>query len=277
MVPFFDDIFFDVLRSYVDREKHLMTAKMGSQWVSALDEQIDSAEALTAKWHASEFRFWHKAMAFVTGWFGIRTLVNKTRAITAGGTEKAMAWVNKGVSRWESEDRLSDQEVARLRSQMDEPEFQQVLPYLGGHILLSIPLRFPFGMIVRPLLVLGALGWSTIHLLRRKISKEQWRKAFGIHSPLVMFFAAMPAIGSLAYLASNPIRSNRLMLRVMADAALFKLPKDLYLKSGTRKWIAKAPVAVAFIAEENESQDAMKEAENQPAPMISNELDALAA
>ena len=45
----------------------------------------------------------------------------------------------------------------------------------------------------------------------------------------------------MAYLASEPIRRNRLMMRVMADAALFKLPKGLYLKSGTRKWVARSP------------------------------------
>jgi hypothetical protein len=56
-----------------------------------------------------------------------------------------------------------------------------------------------------------------------------------------MLVAAIPGLGSVAYLASEPIRRNRLMLRVMADAALFKLPKGLYLKSGIRKWIA-APV-----------------------------------
>ena len=39
-----------------------------------------------------------------------------------------------------------------------------------------------------------------------------------MHSPLVMFLSAMPAVGSMAYLASKPMRSNRLLLRVVADA-----------------------------------------------------------
>ena len=114
-----------------------------------------------------------------------------------------------------------------------------MMPYLGGHILLSIPLRFPFGSIIRPMLVAGALGWCTVLLMRRKIDRAEWKREFGIHSPLVMFVAAIPGAGSVAYLASEPIRRNRLMMRVMTDAMLFKLPKKVYLKSGTRKWIAR--------------------------------------
>ncbi len=75
--------------------------------------------------------------------------------------------------------------------------------------------------------------------MRRKIDRAEWKRAFGIHSPLVMLVAAIPGAGSVAYLASEPIRRNRLMMRVMTDAMLFKLPKRVYLKSGTRKWIAR--------------------------------------
>ena len=151
-----------------------------------------------------------------------------------------MSWIDAGVSRWESEGRLSDTETVKLREQIAQPDFQQMMPYLGGHILLSIPLRFPFGCIIRPILVAGALGWSTLLLLRRKIDRVAWKRAFGIHSPLVMIVAAIPGFGTVAYLASEPIRRNRLMMRVMADAVLFKLPKGLYLKSGARKWIARS-------------------------------------
>jgi hypothetical protein len=143
------------------------------------------------------------------------------------------------VSRWETEGRLTEAETAKLREQIAQPDFQKMMPYLGGHILLSIPLRFPFGCIIRPLLVAGALGWSTLLLMRRKIDRAEWKRAFGIHSPLVMLVAAIPGAGSVAYLASEPIRRNRLMMRVMTDAMLFKLPKRVYLKSGTRKWIAR--------------------------------------
>jgi undecaprenyl-diphosphatase len=239
MVPFFDDIFFDVLRGYLDREEAAMTAAKGETWVAELRALVDDAETEVAKWHASEPRIWNRLFAFAAGGFGIRAGIRKGRALWAGGNDKAMSWVDAGVSRWESEGRLSDNEVVKLREQIAQPDFQQMMPYLGGHILLSIPLRFPFGCIIRPILVAGALGWSTLLLLRRKIDRVAWKRAFGIHSPLVMLVAAIPGFGTVAYLASEPIRRNRLMMRVMADAVLFKLPKGLYLKSGARKWIAR--------------------------------------
>lgn len=239
MVPFFDDIFFDVLRGYLDREAAAMTALQGEAWVAELRELVDDAEIAAAKWHASEPRIWNRLFAFAASGFGIWTLVRRGRQIWTGGNEKAMSWVDAGVTRWEAEGRLSDAETGKLREQIAQPDFQQMMPYLGGHILLSIPLRFPFGCIVRPILVAGALGWSTLLLLRRKIDRAEWKRAFGIHSPLVMVVAAIPGLGTVAYLASEPIRRNRLMLRVMADAALFKVPKGLYLKSGTRRWVAR--------------------------------------
>lgn len=248
MVPFFDDIFFDVLRDYLAREQTAMTAAKGEAWVAELHALVDGAETEVAKWHASEPRIWNRLFAFAAGGFGIRQGVRKGRALWSGGNDKAMSWVDAGITRWESEGRLSDTETGKLREQIAQPDFQQMMPYLGGHILLSIPLRFPFGCIIRPILVAGALGWSSILLLRRKIDRTEWKRAFGIHSPLVMVVAAIPGFGTVAYLASEPIRRNRLMMRVMADAVLFKLPKGLYLKSGTRKWIAR-PARIAQPAE----------------------------
>jgi undecaprenyl-diphosphatase len=240
MVPFFDDIFFDVLRGYLDREEAAMTAAKGESWVAELRALVDDAETEVAKWHASEPRIWNRLFAFAAGGFGIRAGIRKGRALWAGGNDKAMSWIDAGIGRWESEGRLSDTETVKLREQIAQPDFQQMMPYLGGHILLSIPLRFPFGCIIRPILVAGALGWSTLLFMRRKIDRVAWKRAFGIHSPLVMIVAAIPGFGTVAYLASEPIRRNRLMRRVMADAVLFKLPKGLYLKSGARKWIARS-------------------------------------
>jgi len=239
MVPFFDDIFFDILRDYLAREEANMVAAKGDAWVAELRELVDDAETQVVKWHASELRFWNRALAFAAGGFGIYATIAKGRALWSGGNEKAMSWVDAGVTRWEAESRLTVDETVNLREQIAQPDFQKMMPYLGGHILLSIPLRFPFGCIIRPILVAGALGWSTVLLMRRKIDRAEWKRAFGIHSPLVMLVAAIPGAGSVAYLASEPIRRNRLMMRVMTDAMLYKLPKQLYHKSGTRKWIAR--------------------------------------
>lgn len=40
-------------------------------------------------------------------------------------------------------------EAAALRTEMDTPQFQAVVPHLGAHVVISILLRFPFGSIAR--------------------------------------------------------------------------------------------------------------------------------
>lgn len=235
MVPIFDDVYADVTRAYVAREETAMTAALGEAWVTELHNTIDAGEAAAAEWHAGEPRLWHRLL---TG-FGLWGRVRSLKARTAGGQEKAQAWLSKAIDGWERDERISADEAATLRRQMQEPTFQAMLPYLGAHILISIPLRFPFGSIVRPVMVAGALGVATARLARRQISREQWKVAWSIHSPLVMLLAAVPGFGSFAYLGSKPIRANRLLLRVLADAALAKAPKNLYERSKLRRLVAR--------------------------------------
>jgi membrane-associated phospholipid phosphatase len=242
MVPFFDDIFFDHLRAYVARETGEMARTMGEDFVAELNTTIDTAEQASIAWHEGERRVWSKALGIVIGGFGIRRLVRRFRQITSGSHEKAMSWMDRAVTRWQEEGRLTDRELAGLRTQMAEPAFQQVIPYFGAHILLSIPLRFPFGSIIRPFIVLGALLVETARWARGRITREEWNRARTIHSPLVMLVAAMPGIGSLAYLASKPVRSNRLMMRVLADAALAKVPWSLYERSKLRRLVTRPAI-----------------------------------
>ena len=55
--------------------------------------------------------------------------------------------------------------------------------------------------------------------------------------------AAVPGAGSFAYLASKPVRDNRLLLRLVADAALQTLPWHLYERTGLRRLVARPAVA----------------------------------
>ena len=61
---------------------------------------------------------------------------------------------------------------------------------------------------------------------------------------LVALLSAVPGFGTFAYLAAKPVRSNRLLLRATADAALTKVPWRLYARTGLPRLIAR-PVAVA--------------------------------
>ncbi|MGH2534848.1 MAG: phosphatase PAP2 family protein [Thermomicrobiales bacterium] len=239
MVPFYDEVFYDVTRVYIAREDEHLRVKMGEAWVAELHATLDAAEMETAAWHRSEPRIVRRAFAgLVTGSF-VRTWKGRIESSFANGQEKARSWMERAVTTWEAEERIDATEAAELRAQMAEPTFQRMLPYLGGHILLSIPLRFPFGSIIRPLLVAGALGTAAVRYAKGRIDRDELRLAWQIHSPLVMLLAGIPGIGTFAYLASKPVRANRLLMQVLADAAFTKAPWRLYERTGIRRFVVR--------------------------------------
>ena len=152
--------------------------------------------------------------------------------------------MDRAVATWEAEGRISQEEAVTLREQIAAPTFQLMVPYLGAHFLISIPLRFPLGSIGRPLMVLGALATAAWRRLRGRIDADAWALAREIHSPLVVVLSAVPGAGSFAYLAAKPVRANRLLLRTLADAGLGKLPWHAYERSGLRRLVAH-PVGAA--------------------------------
>lgn len=239
MVPFYDDIFFDITRDYVATNEAEMRATKGDVWFTDLMTTLDAAEADTATWHHSEPRVWNRLLTGVVTGFGVRTWSTRIRARFAAGREKGEQWLDRAVTTWERDERITVEEAAVLRTQIAEPTFQEMLPYLGAHVLISIPLRFPLGTIVRPFLVAGALGVATARLFRRQIDREAWGRAWSIHSPLVMILSAVPGFGSFAYLAAKPVRANRLLLRTLADAVGQKMPWNLYQRTGLRRFVAR--------------------------------------
>jgi undecaprenyl-diphosphatase len=247
LVPFYDEVFFDVTRDYVAREEASLRAVLGAAGFAELLTTLDEAEREAAAWHRSELRLWSKLLRWSWIAVDVRGWPRRSRALLAGGQEKGTAWMEKAVGTWEAEGRITAAEGVTLREQIAAPTFQAMLPYLGAHIAVSIPLRFPFGSIARTLMVIGALGYETSRLLRRRIDRHQWKQAFSIHSPLVAILAAIPGFGSFAYLAAKPVRANRLLLRTVFDAALLKAPWDLYERSKLRGLIAR-PLGAAIEA-----------------------------
>ena len=239
LVPFFDEVFFDVTRSYVARERVALRAALGDDGLVELHGTMDAAERAVADWHASEPRLWTRALRAVRTGFAIRTWRGRLAARTAGGRERGLVWIDRAIGTWADEGRISTAEAATLRQQVEAPTFQAMLPYLGAHILISVPLRFPFGSVARSLMVIGSLGTATTRLLAGRIDRAAWRLAWSIHSPLVVVLAAVPGVGSFAYLAAKPVRANRLLLRALFDAALLKAPWHLYERIGLRRFIAR--------------------------------------
>jgi undecaprenyl-diphosphatase len=253
LVPFFDEVFFDVTRDYVAREADKLRANLGADGYAELLATLDEAEREAVAWHRSEPRLWSKLLRWTWIAVDVPRWPARFRALLNGSQERGTAWAEKAVATWQTEGRLTVAEAETLREQIASPSFQAMLPYLGAHIAVSIPLRFPFGSIARTLMVIGALGYETSRLLRRQIDRAQWKQALSLHSPLVAVLAAIPGFGSFAYLAAKPVRANRLLLRTVFDAALKKVPWNLYERTGTRRLIAR-PLGAA-----NDAAGAMPE------------------
>jgi hypothetical protein len=157
---------------------------------------------------------------------------------------RAERWFEGAIEAWARDGRLTATDAALLRTRLEEPQFVAVLPHFGVHLTIGAILRFPVGSIVRASYVFLNLLVATVRLLARRIDRRAWRQAVGIHSPLVLIIAGMPGIGTFAYLASRPMRTNPLLLRVALDAALLKFPWQIYERTGLR-WVIARPSAAA--------------------------------
>lgn len=229
-VPMFDTVFFDITRAYISRETERMTALHGAAWVAQLTATLDAAEATANRWHASEPRLWSVAL-------NPRSWRSRMQRQSAQGQAKALDALQTATTRWEQQGRISRVEAGDLRAELESPQFQAVLPHLGAHVGISVVLRFPFGSIARAGWSAAALLGASARLLVRRSSLREWRLAFSLHNPLVIALAAIPGFGTFAYLASGPVRGNRLLIRITLDALLHKVPANLYRRSGAERVI----------------------------------------
>jgi hypothetical protein len=76
-VPLFDEVYFDLTRSYIDQEQTKMTATLGTQWVTDLCRTLDAAEAAEQRWHESEPRIWRRFLRWFWAAIG-RTIPTAT-------------------------------------------------------------------------------------------------------------------------------------------------------------------------------------------------------
>ncbi len=237
LVPIYDDVYFDLTRAYIEDHAQAIRSASGETWLQHLRTTLDDAETAARDWHKSEPRIWSRLVGGLWAGFGVRTWPERIRAHAAEGRDRASRWLEEAVDAWRADGRLTEEDDRRLRAQIESPEFQAALPHFGVHMATSIVLRFPIGSIVRAAYVLAFEVAVTVRLLVRRIDLDGWRRTVAIHSPFVLLLAAIPGIGAFSYLASRPIRSNRLLCRVAIDAAALKLPKHIYQHSGLRPFI----------------------------------------
>jgi hypothetical protein len=237
-VPLYDDLFFDVTRSYVERHEAAMREAKGDDWIRGLYAALDATEAETQAWHDSEPRIWSR-------------LLGRRRQLPKADDRGhwAVQWFEDAIAQWRVEDRITTTQARKLRQTVRSPEFAAVMPHFAVHLGTGFLLRFPLGSIARA-------SYTAVHLLRaiwksvrREVDRDEWRKAVGIHSPLVVLLAAIPGFGAFAYLASRPVRSEHLLLRVGLDSVMLKLPWRLYQRSGLRWIVTEMPGVLQRLSE----------------------------
>jgi hypothetical protein len=231
LVPMYDDVFFDVTRAYIERHESAMRAEKSDAWVERLYESLATTEAETQAWHDSEPRIWSRILG--------RRRRHQQRV--PARLEWAIGWFEDAIVRWRREGLITHGDAAQLRETVRSPQFLSVMPHFAVHLSSTILLRFPLGSIARVAYTTFHLLRATWHYVKRRISRESWRDEAGIHSPLVILIAAVPGFGAFAYLASKPIRSHQLLLRVGLDATLLKLPWRIYKRSGLRWLVTETP------------------------------------
>lgn len=239
LVPLYDDVFFDLTRAYIEREAARMRAARGDAWLAELRDLLDRAEAATARWHASEPRIPSRIVRGIQTGFGVRGWPARWRARVCAGQAHVEAWLGTAIAAWRAEGRIDAVEDARLRRNVAEPTFLAVLPHIAVHVAIWSVLRFPFGALTRAAYTTTQLLIANGLFLLRKIDRATWCERVGIHSPIVILFTLLPAIGTFAYLLSRPVRANRLLLRVTLDAVLLKVPFRLYERTRLRRLVAR--------------------------------------
>ena len=241
MVPIYDDVYFDLTRKYVEANAEGIRAEKGDAWLARLRDDLAVAESLAGQWHAAEPRLWSRAVRVVSSGFGVRPLARNIRAKVAEGEGHAEEWIERSIEEWRLEGRIDEAEEEHLRTAFRAPELQAVLPHFGVHLMIGVALRFPFGSIVRASYTASNLLLACARFGLGRIDHRRWRMAMRIHSPLVILVAAMPGIGTFAYVVSGPMRSNRTLVRVIFDSVGEKVPFHLYRRVGLRRIIAGKP------------------------------------
>ncbi len=239
--PLFDTVLPDVTARYVSTESGRLRAVLGPAGFTRLEGELAAMTGAMADWRAGEPRVWSRLLTgmlvVLQPWHWAGRLAGKRDA----GRRWALGWLERGVATWVGEARLSATEADRLRAKMTDPALVAAVSALGTHVLLSVPLRFPLGSIVRPLVVVGALSVAAGRRATGRSDAATWRAARELHTPAVIGLSALPMVGSFAYLASPSLRSDPLLLRIGIDAIGRRLPWRVYHRSGLAGWIAPSP------------------------------------
>lgn len=230
-LPPFDDIDIRRLMTWIERNREEIERRLGPDRAAQLVRATARYAWYEHLWQGGELRLWSRALRLLTRILDIpghlRAIGHKISGWRENGL-RAQGWLESGIARWEDEGRITAAQAVVARRDMQETQTLAVLTHLGAHLTMSIPLRFPLGAIAR-------FSWTAFFRLRAELraliggrADAQTRAARATHSLPVMAVAAVPGLGSAAYVLASPLRRNRVLLAVAMDQGLRRLPFGVY-------------------------------------------------
>lgn len=237
--PSFDEADLPRLDEYLDGHRDEIVATMGSSDAARLFEAAAAYGAAQRRWHAGERRYASRILRFAFRLVDVPSWVRGVRRMTAGGEQRAGEFAAAAVEERREEGHLSATEAERLLEQFALPEVAAASSNLGVHLAISVPLRFPLGSIARSLWTLSMRVKAEWRALRGRGSA---RVARDVHSIPVALLAAVPGIGTFAYMFAKPFRKNRALGALIFDRSLRKLPFSMHRRlhlSAYTTWLAR--------------------------------------
>ena len=240
-IPIFDDIDFPLLRSFIASNERALEESLGAERLAEFREDVDRGEEAIRAWQDSEPRLWGRLIATVYHLLDWRGFYMRFTHMLKGADRAAENLLNRGIERWEKENRLSASEAAQLRSQVSSREAKNALHHMGVHLVLSVAIAIP----IPGLRSAARFSWTLLFWAKAQVSRVWGRasrsgeKVANVHTPLVMVVALVPALGGVAYLASPPLR-KRTLARLLMDQAATKMPFKLYTRTRLDRIVAPA-------------------------------------
>ena len=238
-LPIFDDIDFPRLRSFIKSNEAALLTTIGADGVAALTNATDHAEESIKTWKAAEPRVFGHLIAGTYKFLNLKARFQHLTASVAGADAATELFLNGGIDRWEKEGRISQSEAAGLRTRLSSTAAKQATRHLGVHLVLSVAIALP----IPGMRSLARFLWTFVFWVKSQLRRLTRRgradaeSTPNIHTPLVMVLALVPALGGVAYLASEPLR-DRLLARLMLDQIAGKLPFKIYRRAGIGRWLA---------------------------------------
>ena len=226
--PVFDDIDFAILRSYLTSNKAALGASLTPDGLAEFQRATDLAEDSITAWKNAEPRIWGHIISRIYKLLDWKSHFQPVTAGLANAQRSAELFLNSGIDRWDQEGRIGPAEAADLRTRLASGEAQNATRHMGAHMVLSVAVAIPIPGARSLARFLWTLAfWAKAQVTRiRHYGSESAPPAPNIHTPLVMVLALVPGLGSVAYLASRPLR-HKLLVRLLLDQIAWKRPFGL--------------------------------------------------